>query len=126
MRVVVVVVLLVAGCTSDGVIKGICNGQVPAGVALGVTALAHQNPDQIATVDSIAIVDRDDLPSAFMGVTQGQKRGALDVFATDPGLGYLKLQLDGDKRWVYFSLSIEPADKISSSCEYTYPSDPPN
>ena len=125
MRVVVVAVLLVTGCSADGVIRGICDGQVPVGKALGVTALSRQNPDEIATVDAIEIVDHDGSPSAFMGVTQGQMRGALNVFATDPGTGYLKLQLDGDTRWIYFSLAIEPPARATANCNYTYPSDPP-
>lgn len=121
------VVVGIAGCSSDGVLKGICNGNASAGRPFTITALATSNPESAATVDALSVVDRDDHPRAFMGVAQGETRGALYVFATDPGDGYLKLQLDGDSHWVYFAFEIAPmtTKADAASCEYTFPSDPP-
>jgi len=120
-------VVALASCSNDGVLKGICNGRAPAGRPFTVTALSTQNPEHIATVDGLGVVDRMDHPRAFMGVAQGASRGELYVFATDPGDGFLKLQLDGDTHWVYFAFAIEPPQPAQSApaCDYTYPSDPP-
>jgi len=116
-----------SGCTNDGVLKGICNGRVPASRPLAITALSSQNPETIATVAGLEVVDRDDHPRAFMGVAQGAARGELYVFATDPADGFLKLQLDGDTRWTYFAFVVEPAAKADaqSQCPYTFGADGP-
>jgi hypothetical protein len=116
-----------AGCTNDGVLKGICEGRVPASRPIAITALSTQSPEQIATVDALEVVDREDRPRAFMGVAQGANRGELYVFATDPGDGFLKLKLGGDSRWSYFAFAVETAAKADGqpTCEYTFAADPP-